>query len=88
MIRVYIDYRDMNGGCPKDNYRTPFVNQIVDKCAGNEIFSFMDGFFGYNKINILPSDQHKTAFTCPWDTFAYKNSFLDLLSHEVVKGRI
>jgi hypothetical protein len=32
----------------------------------------MDGFFGYNKINILPVDQHRTAFICPWGTFVYR----------------
>jgi hypothetical protein len=32
----------------------------------------MDGFFGYNKINILPTDQHKTSFIFPWGTFAYQ----------------
>jgi hypothetical protein len=32
----------------------------------------MDGFSGYNQIEILPADQHKTAFICPWGTFAYQ----------------
>ena len=32
----------------------------------------MDGFSGYNKINILPTDQHKTAFIFPWGTFTYR----------------
>jgi len=32
----------------------------------------MDGFFGYNQINIHPQDQSKTAFICPWGTFAYR----------------
>jgi hypothetical protein len=32
----------------------------------------MDGFSGYNQINILPADQHKTAFIFPWGTFAYR----------------
>jgi hypothetical protein len=45
---------------------------IVDDCAGSEIFSLMDGFFGHNQINIAPDDQHKTTFICPWGTFAYK----------------
>jgi len=36
------------------------------------MFSFMDGFSGYNQINIVPVDQHKTAFIYPWGTFAYK----------------
>ena len=32
----------------------------------------MDSFFGYNQIQIKPEDQHKTAFICPWGTFAYQ----------------
>ena len=32
----------------------------------------MDGFSGYNQIQIKPEDQHKTAFICPWGTFAYR----------------
>jgi hypothetical protein len=32
----------------------------------------MDGFFGYNQIEILPANQHKTTFICPWGTFTYR----------------
>lgn len=32
----------------------------------------MNDFFGYNQIEIIPQDQHKTAFIFPWGTFAYK----------------
>jgi len=70
-IRICVDYRDINRACPKDNYPTPYMDQIIDDCASSEIFSFMDGFFGYNQINILPADQPKMAFICPWGTFAY-----------------
>ena len=70
-IRICIDYRDINRACPKDNYPTPYIDQIIDDCAGSEMFSFMDGFSGYNQINILPADQPKTTFICPWGTFAY-----------------
>ena len=31
----------------------------------------MDGFSGYNQINMLPKDQEKTTFTTPWGTFMY-----------------
>jgi hypothetical protein len=70
-IRVCVDYRDINKACLKDNFPTPFVDQIVDDCAGSEIFSLMDGFSSYNQINIAPGDQHKTTFIFPWGTFAY-----------------
>jgi hypothetical protein len=71
-IRVCVDYRDINKSCPKDNFPTPFVDQIVDDCVGSEIFSLMDGFSGYNQINIVPEDQHKISFICPCGTFAYR----------------
>jgi hypothetical protein len=32
----------------------------------------MDGFSGYNQIQIHSADQYKTAFTTPWGTFAYR----------------
>ena len=36
-IRVCVDYRYMNKACPKDNYPTPFIDQIIDDCAGCEV---------------------------------------------------
>jgi hypothetical protein len=57
MIRVCTDFRDMNKACPKDNFPTPFIDHIIDECAGCEAFSFMDFFLGYNQIQIKPEDQ-------------------------------
>jgi hypothetical protein len=71
-IRVCVDYRDLNKACPKDNYPMPFNDQIIDNCAGSVIFAFMDGFSGYNQIEILPTVQHKIAFIFPWGNFAYR----------------
>ena len=63
---------DLNKACPKDNFSTPYIDQIIDNYAGSVIFSFMDGFSSYNQIEIFPIDQHKMAFICPWRTFSYK----------------
>lgn len=49
-ICVCVDYQDLNKACPKENYPTPFIDQIIDDCGGYEVFSFMDGFSGYNQI--------------------------------------
>ena len=43
-IHVCTDFRDLNKACPKDNYPTPFIDQIIDACASSRFFSFMDGF--------------------------------------------
>jgi hypothetical protein len=71
-ICVCMEFRDLNKACPKDNFLTPFIDQILDECAGREVFSFMDEFSGYNQIQIKPEDQHKTTFIYPWGTFAYR----------------
>jgi hypothetical protein len=71
-IRVCTDFCDLNKACPKDNFPTPFIDQIIDECDGCESFSFMDGFSGYNQIQIKLEDQHKMTFICPWGTFAYR----------------
>jgi hypothetical protein len=67
-----MDFRDLNKACPKDNFPTPFIDHILDECVGRKVFSFMDGFSGYNQIQIKPEDQHKTMFIFPWGTFAYQ----------------
>ena len=58
--------------CPKDNFPTPFIDQIIDVCARHEVFSFMDGFSRYNQIQIQKEDRYKTVFTTPWGTFSYR----------------
>jgi hypothetical protein len=50
----------------------PFIDQIIDDCAGHEALSFMDGFSGYNQIQIHPVDQYKAAFITPWGKFSYR----------------
>jgi hypothetical protein len=70
-IRVCTNFHDLNKACPKDNFPTPFIDQIIDECAGCEAFSFMDVFLRYNQIQIKAEDQHKMTFICPWGTFAY-----------------
>ena len=77
-IHICIDFWDLNKSCPKDNYPMPFIDQIIDACSGSEVFSFMDGFFGYNQIQIKPEDQHKTTFIFPWGTFAYRKMPFEL----------
>jgi hypothetical protein len=50
MICVCMDFRDLNKACSKDNFPTPFIDQIDNECVGFEVLYFMDGFSGYNKI--------------------------------------
>nr|GFA26797.1 reverse transcriptase domain-containing protein [Tanacetum cinerariifolium] len=70
--RVCIDYRKLNEATRKDHFPLPFMDQMLERLAGNEYYCFLDGFSGYFQIPIDPKDQEKTTFTCPYGTFAYK----------------
>nr|GEZ90727.1 reverse transcriptase domain-containing protein [Tanacetum cinerariifolium] len=70
--RVCIDYRKLNEATRKDHFLLPFMDQMLERLAGNEYYCFLDGFSGYFQIPIDPKDQEKTTFTCPYGTFAHK----------------
>ncbi|GJU55016.1 reverse transcriptase domain-containing protein [Tanacetum coccineum] len=70
--RVCIDYRKLNEATRKDHFPLPFMDQMLERLAGNEYYCFLDGFSGYFQIPIDPYDQEKTTFTCPYRTFAYR----------------
>nr|GEU63185.1 reverse transcriptase domain-containing protein [Tanacetum cinerariifolium] len=70
--RVCIDYRKLNEATRKDLFPLPFMDQMLERLAGNEYYCFLDGFFGYFQIPIDPHDQEKTMFTYPYRTFAYR----------------
>nr|GFB81613.1 reverse transcriptase domain-containing protein [Tanacetum cinerariifolium] len=71
--RVCIDYRKLNEATRKDHFPLPFMDQMLERLAGNEFYCFLDGFSGYFQILIDPRDKEKTTFTCPYGTFAYRH---------------
>ncbi|KAI3724961.1 hypothetical protein L1987_64729 [Smallanthus sonchifolius] len=70
--RVCIDYRRLNDATRKDHFPLPFIDQMLERLAGQQFYCFLDGFSGYFQIPIAPEDQEKTTFTCPYGTFAYR----------------
>jgi hypothetical protein len=59
---VCIDYRELNKATLKDHFPLPFIDQVLDTLARKKYFSFLDGFNGYNQIQIALEDQDKTTF--------------------------
>ena len=70
--RVCIDYRKLNAVTRKDHFPLPFIDQILERLAGQSFFCFLDGYSGYNQVPVFPADQEKTTFTCPFGTFAFR----------------
>ncbi|KAI5414903.1 hypothetical protein KIW84_040386 [Lathyrus oleraceus] len=70
-VRMCMDYRDLNKASPKDDFPLPHIDMLVDNTAKFKVFSFMDGFCGYNQIKMAPEGMEKTTFITPWGTFCY-----------------
>ena len=70
-IRCCVDFRNLNKVCPKDEFPSPNMDLLIDSTAGSAMFSFMDGFSGYNQIRMAPKDAEKTAFRTAMGNFYY-----------------
>ena len=70
--RMCIDYRRLNQATRKDHFPLPFMDQMLERLAGQAYYCFLDGYSGYNQIAVDPADQEKTAFTCPYGVYAYR----------------
>ncbi|CAN6453991.1 unnamed protein product [Victoria cruziana] len=70
--RVCIDYRKLNSATRKDHFPLLFLDQVVERLAGKSYFCFLDGYSGYNQVEVHPDDQEKTTFTCPFGTFVFR----------------
>ena len=70
--RMCVDYRDLSRSSPKDDFPLPHIDVLVDNTSHSKVFSFMDGFSGYNKNKMALEDMEKTMFIMPWGNFCYK----------------
>jgi hypothetical protein len=64
-VRMCVDYRDLNRESPKDDYPLPYIDDLVDNINQFSVFSFTEGFFGYNQIKMSSDDMEKTTFITP-----------------------
>jgi hypothetical protein len=58
-IRVCVDFRDLNRTSPKDKFPLSHIDMLVDNATHSPIYSFMDGFSGYNKTKMAQEDKEK-----------------------------
>ena len=69
--RVYVDFTDLNGACPKNPFPMPKIDQLVDVTYGHLRMNFLDVFQGYHQIALAAKDQEKTAFISPDTNYHY-----------------
>ncbi|GAA0170943.1 hypothetical protein LIER_25094 [Lithospermum erythrorhizon] len=64
-IRVYVDFRDLNHACLKDDFPLPIPELMIDSTTSHEALTFMDGSSGFNQIRMAHEDEELTTFRIP-----------------------
>jgi hypothetical protein len=54
--KIYGDFRKFNATIKKDPCLLPFTNEVINIITKHEVYTFLDGFFGYHHISIAPED--------------------------------
>jgi hypothetical protein len=70
--QMCINFQKLNKATHKDHFPLPFIDEMLERLAIHSFFCYLDGSSSYHPILILPDDQSKTTFTCPFGTFAYR----------------
>lgn len=70
-LRICIDYWKLNVLSKKDPFPLPFLDSILDNVVGHDMYSFMDGYNGYNQVKMAKENKEKIAFISEWGAYAY-----------------
>ena len=70
--RVCVHYKKLKVFMVKDHFPLTFTESVLERVGGQEIYSLLDDFSGYNQVQIHHDDQHKTTFATEWGTYDYK----------------
>ena len=79
-IRLCVDFRNLNKFSKKDNYPLPKMENLLQKVSEAKVMYFLDGFLGFNQIDVHPDDQEKTVFITPWGAFMYAKMSFGLMN--------
>ena len=71
-IRCCVYFKNLNKAHSKDEFPLPNMDLLIDFAARSAMFSFMDGFSGYNQIRMAPRSAEKTAIRTLMGNFYYK----------------
>jgi hypothetical protein len=64
-----VDFRKLNVDTNKDPYPLPFIDEVINIIIKHEVYTFLNGCFGYHHISIALEDQYKTTFITNWGPF-------------------
>ncbi len=68
-LKICVDFKKLNVATKKDSYPLLFTNEIIYTIAIDEVYTFLDGFFGYHHISIASKEMYKITFVNDWGAF-------------------
>ena len=68
-IQVCVSYRKLNATTIPNPFPLLFIDSLLDEAAYKEMYTFLDGFSGYNQVEMAPKDQEKIAFVTEWEIY-------------------
>jgi len=63
VLRLCVDYRQLNERTVKDSYALPRVEEILESLSGNKFFTVLDMKSGYHQVEVSEDHKERTAFT-------------------------
>nr|GEU76334.1 retrovirus-related Pol polyprotein from transposon 17.6 [Tanacetum cinerariifolium] len=79
--RVCIDYHKLNEATRKDHFPLPFMDQMLERLAGNQYYCFLEGTFQRCMMAIFHDMIEKTIEVFMDEFSVFENSFQSCLSY-------
>ena len=71
MVRLCIDYRQLNRVMIKNRYPLPRIDDLFDQLRGARVYSKIVLRTGYHKLRVREANIPKTAFRTPYGSFVF-----------------
>jgi len=71
-LRMCVDYCGLNAITAKDRYPLPYIEDLLDKLHGAQVFTKLDLASRYHQVRMHSDDCHKTAFIAADGFYEYK----------------
>ena len=71
MLRMCVDYRELNKVTVKNKYPLPRIDDLFDQLKGASVFSKIDLRSGYHQLKIKESDVPKSAFCTKYGHYEF-----------------
>jgi hypothetical protein len=50
---ICMDFQKLNAQTKKDPFPLPFLDFVLDYVVGHEMYSFINGYSGYNQVKMV-----------------------------------